>query len=342
MTELASRAHSPMALAEMMAVIVRLCEAELLVPPEHVGQPLKPIGFASAAIHVAMLNDRQRTGHFLRAVRETVKPGDVVVDLGTGTGVLAIAAAQAGARRVYAIEATGIADAAEAMVAENGVADRVSIVRGWSTQVTLDEPADVLVSETLGHDPWEEGFLHLVSDARRRLLRPDARVIPSHVRLFAQPVSVPESHREVLRFDAAHSARWREWYDIDFSPLPAFNQKSSHVRLVRGRDTVDWPRPCPAVLVHEVDVQTSLATPSTSDSDTVARETGTVDGVLLYWQAQLAPGICLSTEPRTKTSDTHWRARLVLAPQPCQVDKDQVVSLSMTFDRTPTLTISVA
>ena len=64
---------------------------------------------------VKMLNDRARTDAFIRAIEATVRPGDVVVDLGTGTGVLALAAARAGARRVYAIEASGVGRAARSV-----------------------------------------------------------------------------------------------------------------------------------------------------------------------------------------------------------------------------------
>src|SRR5439155_8260682 len=55
--------------------------------------------FDSAAIHVQMLDDRPRTEAFIAALRDAVRPDDVVVDLGTGTGVLALCAAEAGARR---------------------------------------------------------------------------------------------------------------------------------------------------------------------------------------------------------------------------------------------------
>ena len=71
-----------------------------------------------------MLHDDRRTGDYLAALAEAVRPGDVVLDIGTGSGVLAIAAARAGARRVYAVEASDIAEVAERVFAANGVEDR--------------------------------------------------------------------------------------------------------------------------------------------------------------------------------------------------------------------------
>lgn len=92
-------------------------------------------------------------------MRLAVAPGDVVVDLGTGSGVLVVAAARAGARRVYAVEADTIADGTHAVFEANGVLDRVTPVGSRSTEITLPEPADVLVAELIGNEPLGERVL---------------------------------------------------------------------------------------------------------------------------------------------------------------------------------------
>ena len=77
------------------------------------GSPLPYVpdhGFGCLEPHIDMLADQRRTSRYLAAIRRAVRSDDVVLDLGTGTGILAIAAAQAGARRVFAIERSGIAD----------------------------------------------------------------------------------------------------------------------------------------------------------------------------------------------------------------------------------------
>ncbi len=93
--------------------------------------------------HARTLHDDRRTGDYLAALAAAVRPGDVVLDLGTGRGVLAIAAVRAGARRVYAVEASDIAEVAERVFAANGVQDRVELIVGWSRQIELPEPADL-------------------------------------------------------------------------------------------------------------------------------------------------------------------------------------------------------
>src|SRR5207247_3109327 len=83
-------------------------------------------------LHVNMLNDRTRTSAYLASISKAVRPGDVVLDIGTGTGVFSIAAAQAGERHVYAIEAGRIVKDARTLFEDNGVDDRVMLFRDLS------------------------------------------------------------------------------------------------------------------------------------------------------------------------------------------------------------------
>src|SRR5581483_2265956 len=107
----------------------------------------------SAHDHGVMIADRARVGAYRRALERTVKPGHVVVDLGTGTGLLAVFACRLGARTVYAIEAEEIIDLARDIAAANGCADRIAFIRGHSTGVQLPERADVVVSDVHGALP---------------------------------------------------------------------------------------------------------------------------------------------------------------------------------------------
>src|SRR4051812_12021176 len=118
-------------------------------------------------LHLEMLNDRTRTLSFIEAIRETVRPDDIVLDIGTGTGILAATAARAGARHVYAIEAGQIQKVARALFESNGLKDRITLIRGWSTQIELPERADVLISEVIGHEPLAEDVLETTADAIR-------------------------------------------------------------------------------------------------------------------------------------------------------------------------------
>src|SRR5262245_56271912 len=91
------------------------------------------------------LADRERLASFERAIMSAVKPGDVVVDLGAGIGLLSLLACRAGARKVYAIEPDEVGELAQRLFVVNGVADRVELIRKPSWYVTLPEVADVVM-----------------------------------------------------------------------------------------------------------------------------------------------------------------------------------------------------
>jgi protein arginine N-methyltransferase 1 len=146
-------------------------------------------------LQVMLLKDRRRMAAYARAIRRAVRPGDVVLDLGSGSGILALLAAKAGARRVYAIEQDGIIHVAEALARENGVDNRVTFLRGNFESTPVPERADVCFTEHLSNTGLVERPLRWFLGARRRLLRPGARVIPRRHRLRLQPVTHPEAAR---------------------------------------------------------------------------------------------------------------------------------------------------
>ncbi|HEX4348551.1 MAG TPA: hypothetical protein VHZ73_13330, partial [Vicinamibacterales bacterium] len=89
--------------------------------------------------HRKYLQDTVRVGALRRAIAATVRPGDVVLDLASGTGILGLLALDAGAGRVYSIESTGMVEIARSIAAANGLADRWTFVHGFSAHVTLPE-----------------------------------------------------------------------------------------------------------------------------------------------------------------------------------------------------------
>jgi hypothetical protein len=216
--DLSARVTGVQAWIELVSTISNLYKSGVLVD-EAGAAPAPGLGWSAPPVHISMLNDRVRTGAFLNAIAEVVQPGDVVVDIGTGTGVLAAAAVRAGARHVYAIEATDIGQAAEKLFAANGLADRITLVPGWSTHVELPERANVLIAEVIGNDPLEEGVMETFADARKRFLTPDARIVPSRVKTFALPVAIDDASRARHVFTAEATNTWKDWYGIDFSSL---------------------------------------------------------------------------------------------------------------------------
>jgi len=131
----------------------------------------------SLGAYGAMLSDPERMGAYERAIRQTVKPGSVVVDIGTGTGIMAVLACQLGASRVYAIEPNPIISLAREIAVANHCADKIVFMEEISTQVTLPTRADVIVSDLRGLLPLLNHHIPSIADARRRFLAPGGTMI---------------------------------------------------------------------------------------------------------------------------------------------------------------------
>src|ERR1051325_5003793 len=125
-----------------------------------------------------MLADAPRMDAYAAALRRTVQPGSVVMDLGSGPGVFALLACKLGARRVYAVEPDSVITLAREAAAANGFADRIEFFENLSTEIAVPEPATIIVSDLRGVLPWYEQNVSSIIDARKRLLARDGVLIP--------------------------------------------------------------------------------------------------------------------------------------------------------------------
>jgi type II protein arginine methyltransferase len=151
---------------------------------EVAGMAAEVLGHGVPAWHFGIVRDERRNGAYDAALRRAIKPGMRVLDIGAGTGLLAMMAARAGAREVVTCEMNGaVAEAATRVVAANGYADRVRVIARHSADLDaaadLGGGADVVVSEIVSNDLVGEGVLPSLEQAMRRLARPGAVVIPA-------------------------------------------------------------------------------------------------------------------------------------------------------------------
>lgn len=319
---------------ELTSTIMELYRAGVLRAEEEATLPtaLTNFGFDNPRFHVKMLNDRSRTQAYISAIREVVRPGDVVVDLGTGTGVLAVAAAQAGARHVYAIEAGAVAGAARAVFDANGMGDRITLVEGWSTGVTLPEPADVLVTETIGDEPLSEKVLEFTLDSRKRLLKSDARVVPGRVRLAVLPLTIPPEVLVEHTFSPAGAETWKAWYQIDFHPLSNFNPYLCSVKplLARGWPTFSDPLP-----VGAWDLSKFESFKIRKQAEFAAIRSGTLNGLLVYAELDLSPMVTLSLHPKEVNAASSWQSSVWIPRRPLDVSRGERFSVSYNYPSRP-------
>jgi predicted nicotinamide N-methyase len=139
--------------------------------------------------HFDIVRDHGRNSAYEAALRRAVTPGCKVLEIGTGTGLLAMMAARAGAAHVITCEADpAIAAVAREIIRRNGFADRIRVVGKHSTRLEVEAdlggPADVLVSEIVSNDLLSEGALPVMEHVREAgLLQPDARIVPLRGRI---------------------------------------------------------------------------------------------------------------------------------------------------------------
>eukprot|EP00933_Yihiella_yeosuensis_P031377 TRINITY_DN24939_c0_g1_i1.p1 TRINITY_DN24939_c0_g1~~TRINITY_DN24939_c0_g1_i1.p1 ORF type:complete len:398 (-),score=81.56 TRINITY_DN24939_c0_g1_i1:44-1186(-) len=173
-----------------------------------------------------MLEDAHRTGSYFNAMTWNPKcfEGKTVLDVGAGSGILSIFAAKAGAKHVYAVEATDMAVRAKKIVNAQGLGSVITVLQGTVETATLPCQVDVIVSEWMGYFLLRESMLDSVLVARDRFLKPGGAMYPSHATLYLAPLGQVKACREKQQtwegekehFENFNSTM-TEWYQTDFS-----------------------------------------------------------------------------------------------------------------------------
>jgi protein arginine N-methyltransferase 1 len=292
--------------------------------------------------HAEMLNDKTRTASYLDAVRNVVRPGDVVVDIGTGTGILAIAAACAGARHVYAIEAGRIGETARGLFAANGLADRITLLRGWSTQIWLPERADVVISEVIGNEPLDEGVIGITRDALRRLAKPGARLLPSRVKILGLPVTIPDAELDKLTFTTQTLENWRSWYDITFEPLAEVAQASRFGScfgyFINPYTMRAWEPLSDPVPLADIEFTPWTSPWISTTRIATAKTNGQLTGLVAYFELYAGPTPFLSTHPSVVDERNHWLCPVRIFTNPIALQPGE--QFEVTYWRRPLVGLS--
>lgn len=211
--------------------------------------------------HASMLTDDRRVSAFSRAMQAVIEPGSTVLEIGTGCGIFALHACELGAARVYAVEAENIYFVAREVVAQSPHADKVQLAHGMSTELSLPERVDVVLSDLHGITPLFGAHLTSIIDARTRHLKEGGALIPKRDSLWVAPVASPTIYKPYAVLASAPlgvdlraalpyaTSRWaprgdeelellappEKWADIDFATV-----SSPHLRgtaeLIADRD----------------------------------------------------------------------------------------------------------
>jgi protein arginine N-methyltransferase 1 len=240
----------------------------------------------SVAAYGTMIADRVRVGAYARALRQAVEPGAIVVDIGTGTGIMALLACKYGAKRVFAIEPADAVTLAREIAQANGFADRIEFIQDFSTRVTLPERADVVVSDLRGVLPLHGHHIPAIVDARRRFLEAGGSLIPRRDVIRVAVAAAPDLY-------APHVSPWEDAeHGIDMRAARRLGVNDWGRSQVRPNHLLLEPRPWATLdyaTIDHADVSAEVGWR--------ASRAGTGHGLVLWFDADLGHGVALSNAP---------------------------------------------
>ena len=166
---------------------IRSFERAIKLVPDHIGANVgffDTTGKEVPGWHIPMMNDNPRNEAYKKALESVINENTQVLEIGAGSGLLAMLAAQSGTKKkITTCEMTPlIASVAKEIVELNGFSNSVKVLKKSSKDISIGEDlerkADLIVSEVISNEFLGEGVLDTVEDAKKRLLAPDGRMIP--------------------------------------------------------------------------------------------------------------------------------------------------------------------
>ncbi|HEY8944853.1 MAG TPA: class I SAM-dependent methyltransferase [Polyangiaceae bacterium] len=302
-----------------------------LVPVLPGWSALHSIHYQFLANQQNMLEDLERTGAYHRGMtlNRADFEGRTVLDVGTGTGILSLFAAQAGARKVYAVEGTESSDFARRLVQHNGLADRVQIVRSTLLDLELPEKVDIIISEPWGFFMFHERMVEAFLIARDRHLAPGGTVMPSTGRIWMAPFvdrALYDARVKAVQF-------WEEkdFFGVDFSGLSEVAREKLFEMPAVGYFPPHMLMASPAILdfdfrTMEVDALARIELPF----EFVATHPGPIHGIAgwfdVAWDGS-QERVRLSTSPDAPR--THWMQLRFVFKEPVPVRIGSVLAGSL-------------
>jgi protein arginine N-methyltransferase 1 len=219
-------------------------------------------------------------------LRQAITPTSVVLEIGTGPGFFALLAAKFGARHVYAVDSNNAVYVGRELAVANGVADRITFMQDVSTNVTLPERVDVIVSDIRGALPWLQHHIPSIVDARERLLAPGGVLIPQRDTVWAAVVNAPDLY-------APHVVPWYDnAYGLDLRAARQRTTNQHRKGRIKAEQLLVEPQPW-ATLDY-----TTIIDPNAQACLTwIVPQSGTGHGLSVWFDTELLPGVGYSNAP---------------------------------------------
>ncbi|XP_072942719.1 uncharacterized protein Art8 [Epargyreus clarus] len=284
-------------------------------------------------VHRLMLEDSPRTEAYKKAIfnNKSYFANKVVMDIGCGTGILSVFCAQAGAQKVFAVEASEVANIAKEVVKENNFDNVIEVIHSKVEDVVLPNnmKVDIIVSEWMGFYLLHEGMLDSVIVARDKFLKENGVMFPESAVIYVAPCSVPTLYD-----------KWRDLYGVSLSTFAAHLRKSKsdkpEIMQIKAND----------LLADEVALcWVDLKEDKVSDLDSYsiqhvigARKDAKYQGICVWFECnfpKLTSGdgerVVLSTGPESE--QTHWKQTVIMLPAEQEVVEGEPIAFQLDMKR---------
>ena len=267
--------------------------------------------------HKWLLADVYSQELFKQAISTTIKPGDIVLDLGCGSAIHSFFACEAGAKKVYALDSDSVIELAREAAEKNGFAHKIEFIFGHSSEIELPEKVDVIITN-IGFLPTLENL----AEACRRFLKPGGKIVPGSIRVGFAPIDsasvldgqVKSWNDKQLGYDFSDFAQYAEnrpWYDhLDSSSFLA--------------DPKDFPA---------IDLTKTVAKSYHWETEYKVSRDGLCKALGGWYTFELAPGVEMTTRPPMKISQKIWFNPVLPLSKPLELKKGDKLNLKIGFFR---------
>lgn len=280
--------------------------------------------YAHHGIHEEMLKDEVRTRTYQLAIMQNPQlfKDKIVLDVGCGTGILSMFAAQAGAKHVYGIDCSSIIDQATKIVETNGFQEQITLIKGKVEEVNLPvDTVDIILSEWMGYFLLYESMLDTVLYARDKWLVKDGLIFPDKAVMYLAAIEDTQVKGERIDF-------WDDVYGFDMTPIKEMALKEPVVDVVDSKAIVTT-----AARILDLDILTckkeDLAFQSAFTLE--AHRNDYIHALVGYFECaftQVHKPLGFSTSPFARY--THWKQTVFYLANPLTICEGEVIKGDIT------------